>query len=264
VSTRGVIPLSWNLDHVGPLTRTVRDAARMLSVLAGFDTHDPASTNTPLDDYKIHIENGIRDWRVALAVGSYVEVADAEVLASLNDSAQLFKDLGARVEKVELSWLWDLAMANGQMTQADGAAFHRERLQQHPDWFGLDVRQRLQNGAALPSGDYILARRTQVEGRRRFEMFFEKFDILLLPTTPIPAPPISGMGALEAAAKLTRFTAPFNLTGLPALTLPSGFTKTGLPIGLQIVSKHWAEAKVLQAGYAFEQATEWHVRRPDI
>ena len=264
VSVRGVVPLSWNLDHVGPLTRTVRDAARMLSVLAGFDPHDPASGNIPVDDYKIHIENGIRDWRVALAVGNYVEDADHDVLASLNEAAQLFQDLGARLEKVDLSWMLDLAKANGQMTQADGAAFHRERLQQHPDWFGADVRQRLQNGAALPSGDYVLARRTQAEARRRFEMFFEKFDILLLPTTPIPAPPISGLGALEAAANLTRFTSPFNLTGLPALTLPCGFTKTSLPIGLQIVSKHWAEAKVLQAGYAFEQATEWHNRHPDI
>ena len=264
VSVRGVVPLSSNLDHVGPLTRTVRDAARMLSVLAGFDPHDPASGNIPVDDYKIHIENGIRDWRVALAVGNYVEDADPDVLASLKEASQLFQDLGARLEKVDLSWMLDLAKANGQMTQADGAAFHRERLQQHPDWFGADVRQRLQNGAALPSGDYVLARRTQAEARRRFEMFFEKFDILLLPTTPVPAPPISGLGALEAAANLTRFTSPFNLTGLPALTLPCGFTKTGLPIGLQIVSKHWAEAKVLQAGYAFEQATEWHNRHPDI
>ena len=264
VSVRGVVPLSWNLDHVGPLTRTVLDAARMLSVLAGFDPHDPASANIPVDDYRIHIEEGIRDWRVALAVGNYVEAADPEVLASLNDAAQLFQDLGARLEKVDLSWMLDLAKANGQMTQADGAAFHRERLQQHPDWFGADVRQRLENGAALSSGDYILARRTQNEGRRRFEMLFDKFDILLISTTPIPAPPISGLGALEAAATLTRFTSPFNLSGLPALTLPCGFTKTGLPIGLQIVSKHWAEAKVLQAGYAFEQATEWHNRHPDI
>ncbi len=222
------------------------------------------SANIPVDDYLIRIENGVRDWRVALAFGSYVEAADTEVLASLNNASQLFQDLGARLEKVDLSWMLDLARANGQMTQADGAAFHRERLRQHPDWFGADIRQRLQNGAALPSGDYVWARRTQAEGRRRFEMFFEKFDILLLPTTPIPAPPISGLGALEAAASLTRFTSPFNLSGLPALTLPCGFTKTGLPIGLQIVSKHWAEAKVLQAGYAFEQATEWHGRHPDI
>jgi aspartyl-tRNA(Asn)/glutamyl-tRNA(Gln) amidotransferase subunit A len=157
-----------------------------------------------------------------------------------------------------------LALANGQMTQADGAAFHRERLREHPDWFGEDVRQRLRNGAALTSSEYALTRRTQAEGRRHSEMFFEKFDILLLPTTPVPAPPIDDTGAIEAARQLTRFTSPFNLTGLPALSIPGGFTETGLPVGLQIISKHWAEAKVLEAGHAFEQATEWHCLRPKI
>jgi aspartyl-tRNA(Asn)/glutamyl-tRNA(Gln) amidotransferase subunit A len=165
---------------------------------------------------------------------------------------------------VDMSWLTDLALANGRMTQADGAAFHRERLAEHPDWFGVDVRQRLEIGAALTSSEYALARRMQVEGRRRFEMFFEKFDILLLPTTPISAPPIEGTQAIEAARRLTRFTAPFNLAGLPALSVPCGFTGEKLPIGLQIVSKHWGEAKALQAGHAFQQATEWHNYRPKI
>lgn len=95
-----------------------------------------------------------------------------------------------------------------------------------------------------------------------FEMFFEKFDILLLPTTPIAAPPIEGTQAIQAARRLTRFTAPFNLSGLPALSVPCGFTGGHLPIGLQIISRHWGEAKVLQAGHAFEQATEWRNRRP--
>jgi aspartyl-tRNA(Asn)/glutamyl-tRNA(Gln) amidotransferase subunit A len=163
-----------------------------------------------------------------------------------------------------MSWLADQALANGRMVQADGAAFHRERLAERPDRFGADVRQRLETGAALTSTEYALARRTQVEGRRRFEMFFQQFDILLLPTTPIPAPPIEGTQAVEAARRLTRFTAPFNLAGLPALSLPCGFTGDAMPIGLQIVSKHWGEAKALQAGHAFEQATGWHKRRPNF
>jgi aspartyl-tRNA(Asn)/glutamyl-tRNA(Gln) amidotransferase subunit A len=264
VSTRGVVPLSWNLDHVGPLTRTVRDAALMLSVMAGFDPHDPASRNVPIDDTLGHLEEGVSGWRVALAAGEYFEVSDPEILAGVERAAQVFKDLGARVEKVDLSWLAELASANRQMTQADGAAYHRTRLQAHPDWFGADVRQRLQNGAALTSSEYALARRLQAEARRRFEMFYEKFDLLLLPTTPIPAPLIEGISALEAAGQLTRFTSPFNLTGLPALSIPCGFTGEGLPIGLQIVSSHWAEAKVLQAGEAFEQATGWQNHRPNI
>jgi aspartyl-tRNA(Asn)/glutamyl-tRNA(Gln) amidotransferase subunit A len=264
VSVRGVVPLSWNLDHIGTLTRTVRDAAMVLSVIAGYDPHDPASKNIPVENPLKHLDDGVRNWQVALTMGEYIEVSDNEVLEKLDKAAQEFKNLGARVEKVDLPWLASLALANGQMTQADGAAFHRERLREHPDWFGADVLQRLQSGAALTSSEYALARRIQAEGRRRFEIFFEKYDILLLPTTPLPAPQIEETGAIDVARQLTRFTSSFNLTGLPALSIPCGFTATGLPVGLQIVSKHWAEAKVLQAGYAFEQATEWHNHHPDI
>ena len=264
VSMRGVIPLSWNLDHVGPITRTVRDAALMLSEMAGFDPHDTASVNIPKDDYLGHLEEGIKGWRVALATGENVETSDIEVLAAVNEAAQVFRDLGAQVEREDMSWLPEIALANSQMTVADGAAFHRGRLMEHPNWFGEDVYQRLQNGAALSSSDYVLARRKQAEGRRWFETFFEKFDILILPTTPVPAPTIDDTGAIEAARQLTRFTSSFNLTGLPALSVPCGFTEMGLPIGVQIVSKHWAEAKVLQAGHSFEQATEWHKRFPKV
>jgi aspartyl-tRNA(Asn)/glutamyl-tRNA(Gln) amidotransferase subunit A len=263
VSSYGVIPLSWNLDHVGPLTRTVRDAALILSVIAGYDPQDPASINIPVDDYLKHLEDGVNGWRVAVAQGDYIEAADTEVLAAVNRAAQVFKDLGAEIKEVDLSWLEQLALANSLMTQADGAAFHRERLAQHPDWFGADVLQRLQAGAAFNSGDYAMARRTQAEGRRRFELFFEEFDLLLLPTTPIPAPLIEDTGAIQAARQLTRFTSPFNLTGLPALSMPCGF-KTGLPVALQIISRHWAEAIVLQAGYAFEQAASWWRHRPAV
>jgi aspartyl-tRNA(Asn)/glutamyl-tRNA(Gln) amidotransferase subunit A len=259
-----VVPLSWNLDHVGPLARTVRDAAVLLQVLAGFDPHDPAAADVPVDDYLVNLLDGVKGWTVALGVGEYLEASDPEVLAAVDAAAQVFKDLGAQVEKVDLSWIADLAQANTCMTQADAAAFHRERLAAHPDWFGADVLQRLQTGAALTSSEYSLARRTQAEGRRRFEMFFMKYDLLIMPTTPIPAPPIEGTGAIEAARQLTRFTSLFNLTGFPALSVPCGFTRNGLPLGLQIVSKHWGEAKVLQAGHAFEQAMAWHLRRPDL
>jgi aspartyl-tRNA(Asn)/glutamyl-tRNA(Gln) amidotransferase subunit A len=264
VSSYGVIPLSWNLDHVGPLTRTVRDAASILSVIAGYDPQDPTSINIPVDDYLLHLEGGVNGWRVAVAKGEYVEAADAEVLLAVIQAAQVFKDLGAEIKEVDLSWLEQLALANSLMTQADGAAFHRERLAKHPDWFGADVLKRLQDGAAFTSSDYASARRTQAEGRRRLELFFDEFVLLLLPTTPIPAPLIEDTGAIQAAKQLTRFTSPFNLTGLPALSIPCGFTKTGLPVGLQIISKHWSEAMILQAGYTFEQAAGWWNHHPEV
>lgn len=264
VSTRGVVPLSWNLDHVGILTPTVRDSAILLQVLAGFDPHDAASADMPVDDYLAKLEGGVAGMHVAQGMGEYIEASDSEVLSALDTAGQVCKDLGAQVEKVDLSWISELALANARMTQADAAAFHHERLNSHPDWFGTDVRQRLESGAALTSTEYSLARRVQSEARRRFEMFFTKYDLLLLPTTPIPAPEIAGTVDIEAARQLTRFTSPFNLTGLPALSIPSGFTSNGLPLGLQIVSKHWGEAQILQAGHAFEQATGWHLHRPDL
>jgi aspartyl-tRNA(Asn)/glutamyl-tRNA(Gln) amidotransferase subunit A len=126
------------------------------------------------------------------------------------------------------------------------------------------VLQRLQGGAALTSTEYIQARRTQTVLRRQFSRFFESFDLLLTPTTPVAALPIEGPDAVEQARRLTRFTSPFNLTGLPALSLPCGFTSEGLPIGLQIVGPPWSEATVLRAAHAFEGATDWHRRRPDL
>jgi aspartyl-tRNA(Asn)/glutamyl-tRNA(Gln) amidotransferase subunit A len=264
VSTRGVLPLSWNLDHVGPLTRTVRDAALLLSVLAGYDPDDPVSADVPAEDYQSRLDNGVREWRIACAVGEYAESCDGEILAAFGEARRVFKELGANVTSVNLDWIRQAAVANGCMTQVDAAAFHRNRMVQYPDRFGPDVLERLRAGAATSSSDYAQARRTQSEVRRRFEKFFGEFDLLILPTTPIPAPPIAGTEPVEAANRLTRFTSPFNLAGLPALSLPCGFTTNGLPIGLQIVSKAWAEVKVLQAGLAFERVTEWHLRRPDL
>ena len=262
ISLRGVFPLSWNLDHAGPLTRSVKDAALLLQVLAGYDDLDLSSINMPVDDYLKDIEAGIKSWRIALAIGEFVEVSDPEVLAAIRAAARFFTFLGAQVEEVDISWLYEAALANGKIVQADGATYHRDRLEANPELFGADVRERLEAGRNLPSSAYVLARRKQVEIRRRSERFFRQHDILLLPSTPITALPIEDIeNSASQAPALTRFTAPFNLAGLPALSLPCGFTKDGLPIGLQIVSGPWQEAKVLRAGYAFEQATEWRKQR---
>jgi aspartyl-tRNA(Asn)/glutamyl-tRNA(Gln) amidotransferase subunit A len=264
VSLRGVFPLSWNLDHVGPLTRTVKDAALVLQVIAGYDADDPSSINVKVNDYLGQIDDPIKGKRIAWAVGAYIEGSDAEVLSAVNEAANIFMSLGANVEKVEMVFLSDAALANGLMTQSDGAAYHRERLTQHPDWFGADVRQRLEAGRATTSTEYSLARHTQTEMKHRLAKLFEEYDFILLPTTPITAPFIEGNDAVEQARRLTRFTAPFNLTGLPAISIPCGFDKQGLPIGLQIVSRSWNEAGVLQAARAYERETNGETRHPPI
>jgi aspartyl-tRNA(Asn)/glutamyl-tRNA(Gln) amidotransferase subunit A len=264
VSLRGILPLSWNLDHAGPITRRVEDAALMLQVIGGYDELDPTSVRTLPGDYSSHLKDIMKERKIALAIGDFIEAADQEVLEAVRNAAQVLVELGVLITEVNVDFLKEGALANGLMTQADGAAFHRERLKEHPDWFGADVRQRLEAGAAFTSSDYILARRTQAEVKRRCELLLNQYDILILPTTPIPAPVLEGENALERARQLTRFTAPFNLTGLPALTVPCGFTKEGLPIGLQIVSRAWNEAGVLRTGYAFQQATDWHTRKCPI
>ncbi len=264
VSLRGVFPLSWNLDHVGPLVKSVKDAALMLQIMAVYDPLDPASVKMLTGDYLGHLEDDVKGRKIALGVGDFVETADPEILKAVRETAKVFESIGCKVQEVDVSWLKEAALANKLMTQSDGAAVHRDRLKEHPELFGDDIRRRLEDGANTPLADYILARRTQTEVRKKFEQFFESYDFLITPTTPIAAPAIEGHDAVEQAGRLTRFTAPFNLAGLPALSLPCGFTKEGLPIGLQIVSRAWGEFKVLNIAHAFEQATEWHKRMPAI
>ena len=265
ISLRGILPLSWNLDHAGPITKRVEDAALMLQVMGGYDPEDPASFKTLPGDFSSHMRDTIRDRKVAFAIGHFVEeVTNPEILAAVRKAADVLADLGAIVEEVNTDYLHEGALANAIMTQADGAAFHRDRLKEHPDWFGADVRQRLETGAKFTSTEYALARRTQAEVRRRCDNLFEEFDVLILPTTPITAPILEGENAVERARLLTRLTAPFNVTGLPALSIPCGFTSEGLPIGLQIVSRAWNESGVLRIGYSYQEATDWHRMKPSI
>jgi aspartyl-tRNA(Asn)/glutamyl-tRNA(Gln) amidotransferase subunit A len=261
VSVRGVIPLSWNLDHAGPMARRVRDLALLLQAIAGYDDDDPYSVNMPADDFCGRIGDGVKGWRVAVAGGYFAE-ADAAVVEAVGLAGGIFAQLGAQVRAVELDGAREAAGANPVMSMSDAATFHRARLSEHPEKFGADVLKRLRMGETFSSRDYAVARHTQTRMRRRFAQFFGEHDLLLTPATPTVAMRREGLDAVEAAGILTRFTAPFNLTGLPALSLPCGFTEAGLPIGLQIVGPPWAEAQVLRAGHTYEQATEWWKRKP--
>jgi aspartyl-tRNA(Asn)/glutamyl-tRNA(Gln) amidotransferase subunit A len=264
VSLRGVIPLSWNLDHVGPMARQVEDVALLLHVIAGYDPDDPYSVNVEVADYMGHIQEGVEGWHIALMEDDYLKLTDPQVKQAVIEAAGIFEKLGACVVPTGFPNAYQAALANGLMVTSDAAVFHQERMQNKPHQFGADVWQRLQNGASLSLKDYIEARRTQSFLRRQYERFFERFDLLLIPTTPVTAFPIEGSNAVEMARLLTRYTSPFNLTGLPALSLPCGFNSDGLPIGLQIVAKRWSEAWVLRGGYAYQQATDWRLRNPPL
>jgi len=264
VSTRGVFPLSWNLDHVGPLAKGVKDAAIILQVISAYDPIDPSSIKMLTGDYLGHLVDDMGGRRIAIGSGEFVETADPEVLNAVREAAKVFESMGCSVEKVNVDWMREAALANATMTRSDGATVHRDRLKDQPELFGDDIRRRLEDGAKTTSIEYSLARRIQSEARKRCELFFEAYDLLITPTTPIAAPTIAGHDAVEQAARLTRFTAPFNLTGLPTLSIPCGFSSEGLPIGMQITARAWADAKALNAGYAYEQATEWHEHFPKI
>jgi len=257
VSLRGVIPLSWNLDHAGPMARSVRDVAILLQAIAGYDPEDAWSVDVPVEDFLSGQISSLQGWRIALAADDYFtnpEFVDGEVLQAVQKAVRVFEDLGGLVEQVPFPYAHDAAMANGLMTPADAAAFHHQRLSENPQGFGQDVLKRLQTGAAYNSTEYSLARRMQTILRCKFNEFFNEFDLLLTPTIPITAPIRGSADAVARARLLTRFTAPFNLTGLPALSVPCGWSKDKLPIGLQIVSKAWAESKIIFAGELYEKS----------
>jgi aspartyl-tRNA(Asn)/glutamyl-tRNA(Gln) amidotransferase subunit A len=264
ISLRGVVPLSWNLDHPGPMARRVNDVAMLLQEVAGYDPQDPACVDMPVPDYLVQLTGGVRGWQIALAEDQFFSKGEAEILSLVRNAAEVFASLGAQISVVEFPGAYEAARDNGLLVTSDAAAFHKERRAEQPEMFGDDIRQRLEAGAAYTSSEYSLARRNQSVSRRKFENFFNDYDLLLTPTTPITAPYLAGPDAVEQAAKLTRFTAPFNLTGLPAISIPCGFTFQGLPVGLQIVTRPWGEAALLRAAYAFERANDWHKRRPDL
>lgn len=264
ISLRGVVPLSWNLDHPGPMARRTRDAALLFQVMAGYDPEDPSSADMGVPDYVAQLMGGVKGWRIALAEDDFFSKGDEQVLAAVKEAADVFAGLGAQIESVEFEGAHEAAKNNGLMVTSDAAAFHRERLAEEPANFGADIRQRLETGAAYTSGEYSIARRSQAVLRRKFTQFFSKYDLLLTAATPIAAPLLEGPDAVQQAATLTRFTAPFNFTGLPAISLPCGVTDQGLPIGLQLITRPWGEVSLLRAAQAFEGATEWHLNRPEI
>jgi aspartyl-tRNA(Asn)/glutamyl-tRNA(Gln) amidotransferase subunit A len=256
VSLRGVIPLSWNLDHAGPMARSVRDVAILLQAIAGYDNQDAWSIDMPVDDYLATDASDLSGMRVAQASDGYftdAEIVEVDVQSAVDNAALVFENLGAIVEKVPFPNAREAAMANGLMTPSDAAAFHHQRLEENPQGFGKDVLKRLQAGAAYSSTEYSLARRVQTILRCKFKEFFEEYDLLLAPTTPITAPIRGSADAVERARLLTRFTAPFNLTGLPALSIPCGWSPEKMPIGLQIIGKAWTEVTLLKAGELFEK-----------
>jgi len=260
----GVVPLSWSLDHAGPLARTVRDAALVLEVMAGAGEGPPSPARGPEEG---PLARGIR---VGLPRAFFWERLDGEVEAVVTEAVGVLRGLGAAVREVEVPYASYAGSAAAVILSAEATACHAPHLRTHPADYGEDVRTRLERGFFLSAADYLAARQAQGFLRREFLRVFDGTDVLVLPVTPAPAAPIdpdpasSAGTSLAMSVHLTRFTNPFNLTGFPALSVPCGFTRAHLPVGLQIVGRPHDEATVLRVGEAYEQAAGWAARRPAV
>jgi aspartyl-tRNA(Asn)/glutamyl-tRNA(Gln) amidotransferase subunit A len=262
VSLRGAVPLSWSLDHSGPLARAVRDLAIALQALAGYDALDPVSADVPVDDYVARLEDGVKGVRILMPAGYFFHDIDPEIDEAVREAARVLASLGAILSEDTLPRTDQLKETQGAILAVDAATFHRDRMRERPGDFGADVLQRLRTGEARTAIETAQARRNQAEIRREWVRTLSRVDLILTPTTPIPAPQREGQDAVAAAMRLTANTAPFNFTGLPALSVPCGFTRQGLPIGLQLAAAPWRESLLLRAARAYEAATEWHARHP--
>jgi aspartyl-tRNA(Asn)/glutamyl-tRNA(Gln) amidotransferase subunit A len=268
VSTAGVIPLSWTLDHAGPLTRTVEDAALVLNAIAGYDPNDAMTVPMPVDDYTRDLAAGVRGLRLGVPRAGFFEAIDPEVARAVEEAIGVYRTLGATVEDMDGTALWNARQAVSDIMLADARHYHAAWLRDRPEEYGEDVRDRLMRRTDMSADEFIAAMRVRAAVTVETARLMTRYDGLLLPTTRIPAPPIAGQTIIidgqEVFAPniLTSNTNPFNLPGMPALSLPCGFTAAGLPIGLQVVTRRWDEVTALRIAAAYERATDWHTRRP--
>ncbi len=261
VSSRGVIPLSTSLDHVGPLAGTVEDAAIVLQAIAGYDSADITSVDVPVADYVSAVREGVKGLRVGVPRGYFYDDLDAEVASAMEHALAGFRSMGAELKDVQLDVPTDRTLQ-----AAESYAYHAENVARSPELYQAETVRRIRSGERVTAAEYIQRRREQDEARRGIRAVFADVDVLLTPTMPMPAPAIADLKAnpdalRPAELRLLRDTRPFNVWGVPAISVPCGFTQGGLPIGLQIAGAHWREDLVLRTAYAYEQAAAWQKRR---
>jgi aspartyl-tRNA(Asn)/glutamyl-tRNA(Gln) amidotransferase subunit A len=254
VSSRGVIPLSWSLDHVGPLAANVADAAVVLQAIAGYDAGDIGSANVLVGDYVGVLREGVKALRVGVPRAYFFDDLDTEVAAAVERALQVLQDLAAELKDVKVE-----VPTDRRLQSAESYAYHAENVAAHSELYQAETLRRIRSGEKITTAEYIQARRELEEARRSISRAFSDVDVLVTPTTPIPAPLIADLKASPEALRpaeirLLRNTRPFNVWGLPAISLPCGFTQSGLPIGLQIAGPHWREDLVLRVAQAYEHS----------
>ena len=289
VSRYGVIAFASSLDQVGPLTKDVHDAAIMMQTLSGHDPKDSTSVNTSVPNYLQALNKDIKGWKIGIPKEYFVEGLDPEIKASVEKAIADIKAMGAEYREVSLPhtdygvptyYILATAEASSNLARYDGIRFghrHAEKTdlttlykKSRSEGFGAEVKRRIMLGTYVLSAGYydayyLRGQKVRTLIRRDFEKAFESCDVILTPVSPTAAWKIGEKTSDPLKMYLSDiFTINVNLAGLPALSLPCGFTKTGLPIGLQIIAPHFQEEKMLQVAYAYEQSQEWHRRRPTL
>ena len=263
VSRRGVVPLAFSLDHVGPMTRTVRDNGLMLQVIAGHDPGDPASAKDPVPDYSAMLGQDVKDLRIGVIRHFYTSdvVANPEQVEALEAAVRLLGEAGARISEVTLPSLQDFSACGQIILAAEAYAVHEQWLTERAQDYGARARERLLAGAALRAVDYLHAVRWRLQLRNRVAEAFANIDVALTASSMDPACRIDDDEAL-ATNYWRQARMPFNVTGQPALVIPAGFSKNGLPLSLQLVGRPFAEPLLYRVAQFYEDATGWTKHHP--
>jgi aspartyl-tRNA(Asn)/glutamyl-tRNA(Gln) amidotransferase subunit A len=263
ISRRGVHPNTFSLDHCGPMTRTVEDCALMLNAVAGYDPRDPGSIEEAVPDYKAALTGSIKGLRVGFVRHWYGDAATADVVAATDAAVKVLTELGATVEEISLAPLIDYIDCKTTISLCELYAIHEKDVKTRPQDFGEKLRTRVIAGGLIRAEDYVQAMRWRTELTTAMLSVFKRFDVLATAGWLNPAEPADPDG-VDFFKRRMIVTMPFSLAGIPALSVPSGFSADGLPLALQIAGKPFDEATVLRAGDAYQRATAWHLRKPPI
>ncbi len=270
VSRHGGIPLSWSMDTVGPMARTVGDAAALLSVMAGFDPKDTATRRGDVPDYVKALDGGLKAIRIGVPHDQFLSRMEPGVGAAIQDALGALKKAGATLVDVRFPSLDPVVGAHRAIIFSEAAAAHEELIRTRAAEFSDDVRPLLQSGLFLTAAQYLAGQQVRRNTIAAYRALWRSFDVLVAPTCPIAAPVIGATTAMLGGQEIALvrafldLTLPFNLTGQPAISIPCGFTPEGLPVGLQLAGRPWDEATLFRVGAAYESSTDWHTRKPAL
>jgi Asp-tRNA(Asn)/Glu-tRNA(Gln) amidotransferase A subunit family amidase len=243
----------------------MRDVARLHAAMRGYDAIDPRAGRPPEDDALEVLEEGIEGARVGVPEHFFFDGLEPEIGQLVRAAAEELAGVGAEVFELSLPGAEEAYEICTSMIRADALALHRERLDEHPELFGDDVRARLRLGEAVTGWEYARMVERMYEWQRDVRLRFETdVDLILTPTANAVAPPIEGAAMIATTAQLTRFTYPWSLAHMPAVSIPCGFTSGGLPVGMQLGADRYQDALLLRAGVAYQAVTDWHQRRPAL